>query len=340
MIGRRLLFATAAGVAAALLAPGSGAAAHPLGNFSVNHAHALTISAARLVDHAVVDYAEIPTAQRIGDIDGDGDGELSSIELERYGSVQCAALRDAMEVTVDAVTVELGVDSTAYTRPEGQAGLATGRLECTFSADLPLDLARSASSTIVVADEFEADRVGWREITAVADGVALFDAPVGTVSPTDALRSYPDDLLADPLDVRRVELQVGPLGSAPAASTPQQGAVDTSARDASRNPIADLVRPITRTSTTSSAGNGSRGCGRARGGPVDGARRIPCTPARPRQDRVMAAYIAGRQGTARDAVFVGMTVTPRTPAVCCWWDSPSRRAVRWPVNRSWRCSAS
>ena len=247
MIGRRLLFATAAGVAAALLAPGSGAAAHPLGNFSVNHAHALTISAARLVDHAVVDYAEIPTAQRIGDIDGDGDGELSSIELERYGSVQCAALRDAMEVTVDAVTVELGVDSTAYTRPEGQAGLATGRLECTFSADLPLDLARSASSTIVVADEFEADRVGWREITAVADGVALFDAPVGTVSPTDALRSYPDDLLADPLDVRRVELQVGPLGSAPAASTPQQGAVDTSARDASRNPIADLVRPITRT---------------------------------------------------------------------------------------------
>lgn len=42
----------------------SAASAHPLGNLSVNQLHELVIQPDRPVDHAVIDTAEIPTAQK------------------------------------------------------------------------------------------------------------------------------------------------------------------------------------------------------------------------------------------------------------------------------------
>ena len=78
---RRLVHApccvVGAGVAcfAALGAPA--AAAHPLGNFSISHLDTLTFHPDRIVDDAVIDTAEIPTAQAAATVDANGDGTAS-----------------------------------------------------------------------------------------------------------------------------------------------------------------------------------------------------------------------------------------------------------------------
>ena len=68
------------------------ASAHPLGNLSVNHFDGLIIQPTRLVDQAVIDTAEIPTAQSQGSLDTNHDGTTSPDELATYGRAQCDAL--------------------------------------------------------------------------------------------------------------------------------------------------------------------------------------------------------------------------------------------------------
>ena len=301
---RRLVMAgTALGLTVAPLVPWSTVAAHPLGNFSINHAHALTIHPDRIVDLAVVDIAEIPTAQRAHDVDVDDDGTASPDELARYGQAQCEALRDAVELTVDGVPTPFGIEATAYTQPVGQAGLATGRLECTFVAAITV----GDRASIALVDGFEADRVGWHEITAVGVGTTLVDPQVPTTSPTDGLRTYPTDLLESPLDVRSADLVVVPGGStAPAAAETAGG---DGAALLCGGPLADVVDRI--------GGEfdrlvGSRDLTLGVGllavllAMILGASHA-LLPGHGKT--VMAAYIAGRQGSARDAVLVGATVT-------------------------------
>ena len=70
-------------VVAALLAwPATPAAAHPLGNFSVNQYAGVTLHPGRVDVAAVVDVAEIPALQDRARADGDGDGMLSRAERD------------------------------------------------------------------------------------------------------------------------------------------------------------------------------------------------------------------------------------------------------------------
>ena len=72
-------------------------------------------------------------------------------------------------VTVDGSPLAWSVQGAELTLPPGEAGLATTRVECRLTA--PAALAEPA--TVVITDGYLADRIGWREITAVGDGVRL-----------------------------------------------------------------------------------------------------------------------------------------------------------------------
>ncbi|MGH2217649.1 hypothetical protein, partial [Enterococcus faecalis] len=73
-------------------------------------------------------------------------------------------------------------------------------------ADAELD----AAAEVVFEDDYLADRVGWREVTADGEGVRLIDSPVPVASISDELRNYPDDLLASPVDVRSFTVATEP----------------------------------------------------------------------------------------------------------------------------------
>jgi ABC-type nickel/cobalt efflux system permease component RcnA len=214
----------AAAVAATLMAlSGLTAAptahAHPLGNFSINHYDGLRLSHDRIEDTAVVDSAEIPTAQDEEATDTDHDGTISPAEAADRAAERCARLAGRSRISVDGERIAWTVGRSALTYGKGTAGVPVARLTCTLRADA--DLSRPAD--VSFASGADATRTGWKEITAVpGDRVRLAESSVPSKSPSDVLRHYPQAGGEQPLDVARAELrtQPGVGGAAPGAPGP------------------------------------------------------------------------------------------------------------------------
>ncbi|HJW67706.1 MAG TPA: sulfite exporter TauE/SafE family protein [Gaiellaceae bacterium] len=163
---------------AALVAPAA-AAAHPLGNFTVNRFSRVEVSGPRLYVRYVLDLAEIPTYQA-GRIDaGTYAREIAQKARLSVGG-KAAALRPVR---------------TRLAHPRGAGGLDTTRLEVVLAGPR-LD----GTSRIAYRDENYRDRIGWKEIVVGAD----------TPSRSHELRTYPKDLLQSPLDQTSVTTDLAP----------------------------------------------------------------------------------------------------------------------------------
>ena len=181
---RKLALALCA-VALALLVPGR-AAAHPLGNFTVNHYAGIELAGDTIYVHYALDLAEIPTFQ-------DGDKVQSPAFARRVA-------REA-ELRVDGRKAPLElVSSKTSTRP-GAGGLNTLRFDAVLRST-------ARGTTLTYFDPLYPGRIGWHEITARSrDGAVIRNADVPSTSLSDELRSYPKDSLSSPLDVRRAEVR-------------------------------------------------------------------------------------------------------------------------------------
>jgi nickel/cobalt transporter (NicO) family protein len=289
---RALVVILAAGLM--LLLTGGVARAHPLGNFTVNHYDGLLLRPDAVELTAVVDRAEIPAAQALRELDPDGDPDAGL--LARRAAGECGDLADVVRLTVDGAGVDWDVRSSDVEVIPGVAGLPTLRLSCELEAGADL----SAASTVSFRDDYLADRIGWREITADGSGVRLIDSPVPTESISDELRSYPDDLLSSPLDVRSLEVATEPGentgGGAPvsvrsgdpfgAALAALDRRVQSLVGDRAITPVVGALAVLLAVLL---------GCGHA------------LLPGHGKT--VMAAYLTGRRGRPRDALVVGATVT-------------------------------
>ncbi|WP_432070333.1 nickel transporter [Streptomyces sp. AA1529] len=287
----------AASAALLLLGGAPTAQAHPLGNFTVNHYSGFTLFPDRIDVTAVVDRAEIAAAQELPAVDADGDGRTSAAERTRYARRQCAELARKVTAQVGDRRVHWRVRDSAFTRRPGQAGLRTSRLHCDLTG--PADL--SSPARVEVTDSFAGTSVGWHEMTAEGSGVRLSSSPLPTSSATDELRHYPADLLADPLDQRSATLRTEPgagddapalpaelpgAGPLTAALTRVTGLFDSLVgADTLTLPVGLLALALSLVLGASHAAMPGHG------------------------KTIMAAYLAGRRGSVRDAVTVGATVT-------------------------------
>jgi nickel/cobalt transporter (NicO) family protein len=276
---RHLWAALPLALGAVLLSPASPASAHPMGNFSVNQYEGLTLYPDRIAVSVVVDYAEIPTLQ-----------QKSTMDSAR----ECRTVADGFEVRIDHDRLQWTVQSTGLEYRPGAGGLQTSRLTCALSG--PARLAGGA--TVAVTNHYRTDRVGWRELTAVSDGVRLVDSPLPGTSVTDELRSYPQDLLSSALDQRSATLRVEPGsgGAGAAASVPGSDPLTRWSASAERRfqflagsrltplvaVLAVLLAILLGAGHAALPGHGKT---------------------------VLAAYLAGRRGRPRDALAVGATVT-------------------------------
>jgi nickel/cobalt exporter len=274
---KRVVIALVAGVAAILAWPASPASAHPLGNFSINQYAGLTVRPDRVDVNAVVDFAEIPTLQ------------------ERPSTAVCTELARDLAVTAGGRRLKWTVSNPTFAFTPGTGGLQTSRLTCGLSAPAAL----GAQASLTVANHFRTDRVGWKELTAVGAGVKLVDSSLPTTSVSDELRNYPADLLSSALNVQSANLRVAPGtgGGAAALAAPTGG------------------DPLTRFMATA-----ERHFQQVAGGkltPVVATLAILLAlllgaghAALPGHGKtILAAYLAGKQGRARDALWVGATVT-------------------------------
>ncbi|MFD3820661.1 nickel/cobalt transporter [Streptomyces rubiginosohelvolus] len=297
---RRSLITLAAGalVAVASVASAPAATAHPLGNFSVNHHTGLVLRPDRIDAHIVVDHAEISALQERSGIDTDHDGKVSDDEARVHAEKTCSDLSGQLHLSVGGTQTEWRRSSATLVYENGEAGLRTSRLTCSLTS--PADLTEPAD--IRAETDYDTRRVGWHEMTATGQGVRITRTDVPATSTTRELRQYPADPLASPLDQRSATLR----------SEPGQGQAAVPAVVADL-PGAGVIGVVLATVT----------------GAFDslvGAREITLPvgllalflalvlgashAAMPGHGKtIMAAYLAGRRGTRRDALTVGATVT-------------------------------
>ena len=282
-------------VTVVLTLPARPASAHPLGNFTVNQAVGLDVYPDRIAVTAIVDLAELPTLQERSAVDANGDGTVSDAEAAAYNSLICNAMASKLSLQVDGHRVRWSVRPAGFEYRPGSAGLHTSRITCTLAAAALL----TEPAVVDLVNGYQSDRVGWREITAAGHGVHFVHPSVPARSISQSLLSYPTDLLGSPLDQRSVQLQVEP-GDQPSAGA----TIHVSTGDPFNRLVAQADRKL-------------EGLVGGHLTPVVGALAVllalalgAAHAALPGHGKtVMAAYIAGRRGRARDALTVGAIVT-------------------------------
>jgi nickel/cobalt transporter (NicO) family protein len=172
---KRLVLLAAA--VAALVAPAA-AAAHPLGNFTINRFSRVEVAGPRIYVRYVLDLAEIPTFQA-GKIDAGAYARRIALHAR---------------LTVDGRPAALVPGAHALAHPRGAGGLRTTRLEVVLRGPR-----LNGRSSVTYGDGNYAGRIGWKEIV-------VGDAP----SRSRELRAYPKDLLSSPLDQRAVSTELSP----------------------------------------------------------------------------------------------------------------------------------
>jgi ABC-type nickel/cobalt efflux system permease component RcnA len=251
----------------------SAASAHPLGNFTVNHYAGIEVSGKTVYVHAVLDLAEIPAFQ-VGD------------EVRRPGYAVAFA-RD-LRLTIGGRRVPLHVLAHRVVSRPGAGGLETLRFDAVYEAV-------ASGPRIAFRDTSFGSRAGWREITVLArDGAGLVRASVPATSRSDELRTYPQDLLRSPLDVRSAEATVD-LGAGPGtppAIDPAAAPTHQSSGFAALIERGDLSLGVVLVSLLIAAFWGAAHA---------------LTPGHGKA--IVAGYLVGTRGKPRHAFLLGATVT-------------------------------
>jgi nickel/cobalt exporter len=215
---RRLPLVAVALTLATLAAPAL-AAAHPLGNFTVNRFSRIEVSGPRLYVRYVLDLAEIPTYQ--------------AGQIDPRASARRIAANARLEV--DGRPASLVPLRTALAHPRGAAGLQTTRLEVILAGPV-----LEGRVSVSYHDNNYRDRIGWKEIVVGA----------GTTSTSHELRDYPKNLLQSPLDVSSVTTTLGPrtgpavpppLSSGPSLEAPDRVADEGFSSLVGRSHLSALV---------------------------------------------------------------------------------------------------
>ena len=292
----------------------SGAAAHPMGNFTVNRYARIEPGPEALALLYVVDYAEIPTFQELSrlpslaaDLDPQALGrapEVRELEDQLVG-----AWVAGLSVTVDDRPVKLQTRSTSLEFLPGVGGLPTMKLRIRLEGAWPT----SGEASVRYEDANAPDRLGWRELVLrpVAD-VAVVDSTVSTTDrsaelsryPTDPDAAFPQETTAR-LSLRGIRAATGLAAEGERASDPARASAAAPANGAATLPHDGrgerLSELITRKNWTPRLVVFALIIAFALGG------LHALSPGHGKA--IVAAYLVGSRGTVKHAALLGAIVT-------------------------------
>lgn len=290
----RRMIALALGLIAALGLAGT-AAAHPLGNFTVNQYSRIEAGLDVVHVRYLVDMAEIPAFQERQQIDADHDGALSAAEQQAYLRQRAPELARGLRLSVDGMAAPLRLTSSVIDFPPGQGGLQTLRVTLDLETALGGDGGPKALAYEVANYP---ERLGWREIVAHArHGAELRDSSALADDRSAELTIFPGDMLTSPLDMREVRFTLAAGAGRPISSGPRPAEGGAPA-GASVDALAAML--ATRELTPAAMAGALAlamvlGAGHA------------LTPGHGKT--IVAAYLVGARGTTRHALALGLVTT-------------------------------
>ena len=267
----------AVAVLAAALALPAAAAAHPLGNFSVNHQARVAVSADRVDVTYLLDQAEIPTFQERG-------RPPAAVHVRKR-----AEIVRGLALTVGGRPVTLRTGAGRIRFPAGQGGLRTTRVELALSAR-----AATIGRTVRLRDATFAGRAGWKAIVSVPGRGTAVRSDVPADDPTARLTRYPRDLLSSPPEQREATLAVR-AGDGTVTAPRSEGAGLATTRARGADGFAGVLDGATGLSLLLLAAAFGWGAVHA------------LSPGHGKA--MVAAYLVGTRGTARHALALGVSVT-------------------------------
>lgn len=290
---------------ATLLLTAAPVAAHPLGNFSVNRYLGVTVSATAVNVDLVVDVAEIPSIELLARIDTDASGWLDAVEADAARRSLCADQAGTVRVRIDDAPATLELWAAGVQQRPGVGNLATVRLVCELRASVDLQ----AAASVGIVDSAEADGVGWREIVVRGDRMRVQPA-AASQDVSNRLLAYPDGLLDQPLDERSLTVEVlrggAPqvVGAVPDAR-PLADSAPVEPADVSGAVPGGVAGEIPGLPDLNSLSLGVGLVGLLAAGLAGAGHAL--SPGHGKT--VMAAYLIGSRGSARDALLLGAAVT-------------------------------
>lgn len=276
------------------------AMAHPLGNFTINRFSRVTVFSDHIEVMYVMDAAEVPTYQAMPLIDLNRDEVVDESESATYIADQQKRLTPLLSLLVENQPLTLEPTTAALELPPGQANLPTLRLTLYYTAALPA----GELGVVTFRNDTFADRLGWQEIVVTgAAGVSLADSNAPSESVSEELRVYPEALLQEPLAMKEATFSVvGGGGTNAQGAVVQPGTVAAASTAPSLSLSSDgFAELITQPLDTPWGIVLALGVALVLGGAH------ALTPGHGKT--IVGAYLVGARGTAKHALFLGLTTT-------------------------------
>jgi nickel/cobalt exporter len=172
--------------------------AHPMGNFSINHYSKIEVDKYGLKLRYIIDLAEIPTFQELGEIDTNGDKTTSPEEEKAYLSRKVEELKKGLSLKLNEKPVELMPESVDMVFIPGAGGLPTIKITVEYRGDFG-QAELTELNMVRYIDNNYSGRTGWKEIIVSGkDGVTITNSSAPSSDVSSELASYPKDTLSSP----------------------------------------------------------------------------------------------------------------------------------------------
>ncbi len=171
-------------------------AAHPLGNFTINHLAKIGSNAQGLQVRYILDIAEIPTFQIV---QRRANGNWTPQTMQGWANDEIPLVQSNFAVLVDGQPASLVPGGARANFRPGAGGLPILR----WVGEFNVPIGARALHHVSVQDNVYADRrIGWKDIIAGSQ-----------TEPTDELQHYPSALIGTPRRIGALAFTVDPAGA-------------------------------------------------------------------------------------------------------------------------------
>lgn len=276
--------------------------AHPMGNFSINHYARFEAKSDGLWLRYILDYAEIPAADRMPQLDSDGNGAISALEKSAFLSKEATTLLNGLSLRINSQPVALVPIRSDLEVRAGAGGLPTLRVWTDARVALPAN----GQARVTYRDSNFEGRTGWMEIIAVArQGRAIRDSNASSTDQSRGLTVFPID--AGVVPPRQSEAAFSVVSSSGAS---QNGAVKNDSGMGTSASASKTNDQTPQNGFTQSIAERKLTPGLMLGGMLVALAFGAVHALSPGHGKTMvAAYLVGTRGTTRHAVLLGLVVT-------------------------------